>query len=41
MVPDYNLSICYCHHFEHLFLQDQINFNVYILILCLPVVNLT
>ena len=38
MVPYYNSSICYCHHFEHLFLLDQINFNVYILML---VVNLT
>ena len=38
MVPYYNSSICYCHHFEHLFLLDQINFNVYILImLCLLV----
>ena len=37
----YNLSICYCHHFEHLFLLDQINFNVYVLMLCLLVVNLT
>ena len=41
MVPYYNSSICYCHHFEHLFLLDQINFNVYILMLCLLVVNLT
>ena len=24
MVPYYNSSICYCHHFEHLFLLDQI-----------------
>ena len=35
MVPYYNSFICYCHHFEHLFLPDQINFNVCILILCL------
>ena len=41
MVPYYNSSICYCHHFEHLFLLDQINFNVDILMLCLLVVNLT
>ena len=41
MVPYYNSSICYCHHLEHLFLLDQINFNVYILMLCLLVVNLT
>ena len=41
MVPYYNSSICYCHYFEHLFLLDQINFNVYILMLCLLVVNLT
>ena len=41
MVPYYNSSICYCHHFEHLFLLDQINFNVYILMLCLLVVDLT
>ena len=41
VVPCYNSSICYCHHFEHVFLLDQINFNVYILMLCLLVVNLT
>ena len=41
MVPYYNSSICYCHHFEHLFLLDQINFNVYILMFCLLLVNLT
>ena len=35
MVPYHNSSICYCHHFEHLFLLGQINFNVYILIFCL------
>ena len=32
---------CYCHHFEHLFLLDQIKFNVDIMMLCLLVVNLT
>ena len=41
MVPYYNSYICYCHHFEHVFLMDQINFNVYILMLCLLVVHLT
>ena len=41
MVPYYNSSICYCHHFEHLYLLNQINFNIYILMLCLLVVNLT
>ena len=41
IVPCYNSSICYCHHFEHLFLMDQLNFNVYILMLYLLVVNLT
>ena len=35
MVPYYKSSICHCHHFEHLFLLDQINFNVYILMLTL------
>ena len=30
-IPYYNSSICYRHHFEYLFLLDQINFNVYIL----------
>ena len=34
-------SVCYCHHFEHLFLLDQINFNVCVLMLFLLVVNLT
>ena len=29
----------YCHHFEHLFLLDQINFNIYILMLCLLVLQ--
>ena len=28
-------SVCYCHHFEHLFLLDQINFNVCVLMLFL------
>ena len=41
MGTDYNSSISYCQHFEQLFLLDQINFNVYILMLCLLVVNLT
>ena len=41
MVPYYNSSICYYQHFENLFLLDQINFNVYILMLCLLVVNRT
>ena len=36
MVPCYNSSICYCHHFEPLFLLDQINFNVYIYFDALP-----
>ena len=40
MVPYYNSSSCYCHLFEHLFLLDQINFNVYILMLCLLLDNL-
>ena len=40
MVPRYISSIYYCNHFEHVFLLDQINFNVDILMLCLLVVNL-
>ena len=41
MVPYYNSSICYCHHSKHVFLLDQVNVNVYILMLCLLVANLT
>ena len=33
LAPYYNSSICYYYHFEHLFLLNQITFNVYILIL--------
>ena len=39
MVP--HSSICYCHHFEHLFLLDQIHFKVCVLMLFLLVVTLT
>ena len=43
MVPYYNSSqICYCHHFEHLFFYwIKLILNVYILMLCLLVVDLT
>jgi len=40
IVPYYNSSLCYCHHFEHLLLLNQINFSVYILMLCLLVTAL-
>ena len=43
MVPYYNSSkICYCHHFEHLFFYCiKLVLYVYILMLCLTVVDLT
>ena len=45
MVSYYNSSkICYCHHFEHLFFffyWIKLILNVYILMLCLLVFDLT
>ena len=41
LVAYYNSSIYYYYHFEHVFLLNQITLNVYILMLCLLVVNLT